>query len=239
MNNSEQHHNDTKEILLGRKVVRPEFTLFIEWFEETYNVEIANIIFDLVLFPNHKIKTPIPSLVITFKYTKDLNKFHDENLLMKDVEVKQLIGKKFKASLAEQGLSQKDVLNESDNTTESTKNVEDDTSVSFHSFEYIENSYVKRNVPEAKIDALLEKINNEDIYKISNNYSGITIILYTEEQVKKYRHTEEIEKWKDLFFEAIKEHNKLVFFERASLFISLTSKERLDEASSGELSKYQ
>lgn len=238
MNKGEQYYNATKEILLGKKVVRPEFKLFIEWFEKTYGVAIANIMFELVKYPNHRIKTPIPSLVIAFKYTKDFNKFYDKNLLVNDVEVKQLIGKEFKRILGEQGLRQEDVLKESDSTAEITKNIDDYVAVDFHSFEYIENSYVKRNVPEAKIDALLDKINNEDIYKISNNYSGITIIFYTEKQVKKYRDTEQNEKWKDLFFELIQEHNQLVFFKRECLFISLNSKERMDKASSGELSKY-
>ncbi len=238
-NDPQDHYNQTKQILLGQATVKPEFKPFIKWLEKTYGLAIANISFKLKTFPNRSIKTPIPFLSITFKYTKDCSQFNNENLSDTKNETKQVIAKKFKETLAAQGLSQADVLTDLNNTAENNKNLEDDALLEFNDFEYMERNLVQRNIPKAKIDALLEKLNNKDIYEVQNNYAGTTFILYTKKQEQEYRDTAEHEKWKDLFFALIQAHNQPLYFERDSLFIRLNSKETLDELSSGEMSNYR
>ena len=227
-----QCYLDTRDILLGKQSIDPTLKPFMEWFEKTYAQEIASVFLQLINFPNHVIKTPIPVLSIYFKHTKDLNKVREENPTINNRKTNQVIGEKFNEFIVAQGLNQEDVLNETDETKENSKNIGDIPWIYLYSFEYYELTYVKRSIHSSKLEALVKKINNKALSTIISDYSGITIILFTTVQASIYKNSEEVEKWKDLIFELIEAQNELVYFNRSYLkHEKVTSQESRDKFS--------
>ncbi len=45
---SDKDYKETKQIILGRRTMKPEFKPIAEWIDETYNVRTINIFYDTI-----------------------------------------------------------------------------------------------------------------------------------------------------------------------------------------------
>ena len=95
-------------------------------------------------------------------------------------------------------------------------------------FESIARIEANESVPEQKVKELKTKLDNNDIWEISRAFSGTTIFLHTDEQVKKYENSVEHKRWTDKYFELLSQYDEFGYFKREFFSIYLDSKENFD-----------
>lgn len=219
---SDKDYKETKQIMLGKKAMRPEFKPLAEWIDKTYGVKTINIFYDTID------KGTRPRLEICFEYSKEKSKFNGPNGLNFDSVKQKAIGKKFKETLKEQGLIQDSGLLGLFKMQATLKYKTDNVWVIYGDFEAIARIEANESVPEQKVKELKAELDNKDIWEISRAFSGTTIFLYTDEQVKKYENSEELKKWTDKYFELLSQHDEFGYFKRVFFSVYIDSKENFD-----------
>lgn len=219
---SDKDYKETKKILLGEKVMKPEFKPLAEWIDKTYGVKTINIFYDTID------KGIRPRLEICFEYLREKASFKGSNGLNFDSDKQKAIAKKFKETLEEQGLIEEggflELFKKSRYSEYKTENIW----VIYGDFESIAKIEANGSVPEEEVKALKKELNNQDIWEISRAFSGTTIFLYTDEQVKKYENSEEHKKWTDKYFELLSKYDQFGYFKREFFLVFLDSKENFD-----------
>lgn len=169
-----------------------------------------------------------PRLEICFEHPGEKAAFNLPDGWGFDPEKQKAIGEKFKETLKEQGLIQgKGLLGlfkKAATSIYKTENIR----VIYGDFESIARIEANESIPEEKIKALKEALNNQDIWEISRAFSGTTIFLHTDEQVKKYENTEIHKKWTDKYFELLSQYDQFGYFKRAFFSVHLDSKENFE-----------
>ena len=219
---SDKDYKETKQIMLGKKVMRPEFKPLAEWIDKTYGVKTINIFYDTIDKGNR------PRLEICFEHPKEKAQFNGPNGFNFDSGKQKAISKKFKETLKEQGLIPDSGLfglfKKQATSIYKTENIW----VIYGDFESIARIEANESVPEKKVKELKAELYNKDIWEISRAFSGTTIFLYTDEQVKKYENSEEHKKWTDKYFDLLSRHDKFGYFKREFFSVYLDSKENFD-----------
>lgn len=219
---SDKDYKETKQIMLGKKLIKPEFEPLAEWIDKTYGVKTINIFYDTID------KGTRPRLEICFEHPQEKAKFMGSNGFNFDTEKQKCIGEKFKDSLKEQGLIQETgflgLFKKSANSKYKTENIW----VIYSDFESIARIEANEGVPEEKVKALKNELNNQDIWEISRAFSGTTIFLYTDKQVKNYENSEEHKKWTDKYFDLLSQYDQFQYFKRGFFSVHLDSKENFD-----------
>jgi hypothetical protein len=199
---SDKDYKETKQIMHGKKVMQPEFKPLAEWIDKTYGVKTINIFYDTIDKGNR------PRLEICFEHPKEKAQFNGPNGFNFDSGKQKAIGKKFKETLKEQGLIPDSGLfglfKKQATSIYKTENIW----VIYGDFESIARIEANESVPEKKVKELKAELYNKDIWEISRAFSGTTIFLYTDEQVKKYENSEEHKKWTDKYFDLLSRHDK-------------------------------
>ena len=95
---SDKDYKETKQIMLGKKVMQPEFKPLAERIDKTYGVKTINIFYNTIDKGNR------PRLEICFEHPKEKDQFNGPNGFNFDSGKQKAIGKKFKETLKEQGL---------------------------------------------------------------------------------------------------------------------------------------
>ena len=70
---SDKDYKETKQIMLGKKVMQPEFKPLAEWIDKTYGVKTINIFYDTIDKGNR------PRLEIYFEHPKGKAQFNGPN----------------------------------------------------------------------------------------------------------------------------------------------------------------
>ncbi len=219
---SDKDFKETKQIMLGKKAMKPEFNPLSEWIDRTYGVKTINIFYDTID------KGTRPRLEICFEYSREKAQFNGPNGFNFDSDKQKAIGNKFKETLAKQGLIQESRLFGLFKKPATSKYKTENIWVFYGDFESIARTEANENVPESKVKALKNELDNKDIWEISRAFSGTTIFLYTDEQVKKYENSEEHKKWTDKYFELLSQYDEFGYFKREFFLVHLDSKENFD-----------
>ncbi len=204
---SDKDYKETKQIMLGNKEMKAEFKPLANWIDKTYGVKTINIYYDTID------KGTRPRLEICFEHPKEEALFNGPSRYSFDSKKQKAIGERFKKTLKEQGISKY-----------KTKNIW----VIYSNFESIAKIETNKSVPESKIKALQNELGNNDIWGISRAFSRVTIFLYTDEQVKKYKNSEEYKKWTDKYYELLIQYDEFGYFKRDLFSVYLDSKENFD-----------
>lgn len=219
---SDKDYKETKQIMLGNKTIKPEFKPLAEWIDKTYGVKTINIFYDTID------KGARPRLEICFEHPREKAVFIGQNGFNFDSDKQKEIGKKFKETLKGQGLIQDSGLLRLFKKPATSKYKTENIWVIYSDFESIARIEANESVPEEKVKALKNGLNNEDIWGISRAFSGTAIFLYTDAQVKKYENSEEHKEWTDKYFELLSQYDGFGYFKREFFSIHLDSKENFD-----------
>ena len=219
---SDKDYKETKQIMLGKKVMKPEFKPLADWIDKTYGVKTINIFYDTI-----DIGT-LPRLEICFEHTKEKAQFKGPNSFNFDSDKQKAIGKKFEETLKEQGLIQDSGLFGLFKKQATSKYKTENIWVIYGDFESIARIEANERVPEQKIKELKTEFDSKDIWEISRASSGATIFLHTDEQVKKYENSQEHKRWTDEYFKLLSQYDEFGYFKRELFSVCLDSKENFD-----------
>lgn len=219
---SDKDYKETKQIMLGTKAIKPEFKPLADWIDMTYGVKTINIFYDTID------KVARPRLEVCFEHPREKVVFVGKDGFNFDSDKQKAIGKKFEEILKRQGLIQENGLLGLFKKPATSKYKTENILVTYGDFESIARIEANESVPEEKIKALKKELNNDDVWEISRAFSGMTIFLYTESQVKKYENSEEHKEWTDKYFELLSKYDKFGYFKRECFSIYLDSKENFD-----------
>ena len=219
---SDKDYKETKQIMLGKKVMKPEFKPLADWIDKTYGVKTINIFYDTID------KGTRPRLEICFEHPKEKTQFKGPNSFNVDSEKQKAIGKKFKETLKEQGLIQDSGLFGLFKKQATSKYKTENIWVIYGDFESIARIEANERVPEQKIKELKTEFDSKDIWEISRASSGATIFLHTDEQVKKYENSQEHKRWTDEYFKLLSQYDEFGYFKRELFSVCLDSKENFD-----------
>jgi hypothetical protein len=219
---SDKDYKETKQIMLGKKAMKSEFKPLADWIDKTFNVKTINIYYDTI--DNGK----RPRLEICFEHPHESASFKGSNGFNFDSVKQKAIAEKFKETLREQGVIQKKKLLGLFKKSETIKYRAENIWVIYGDFESIARTEANESVLESKVKALKNELDNKDIWEISRAFSGTTIFLYTDEQVKKYENSEAHKKWTDKYFELLSQYDEFGYFKRDFFSVYLDSKENFD-----------
>ena len=161
---SDKDYKETKQIMLGKKVMQPEFKPLAEWIDKTYGVKTINIFYDTIDKGNR------PRLEICFEHPKEKAQFNGPNGFNFYSGKQKAIGKKFKETLKEQGLIPDSGLfglfKKQATSIYKTENIW----VIYGDFESIARIEANESVPEKKVKELKAELDNKDIWEISRAF---------------------------------------------------------------------
>jgi hypothetical protein len=219
---SDKDYKETKQILLGKKVLKPEFQPLAEWIDQTYGVKTINVFYDTID------KGTRPRLEICFEHPREKSLFKGPNGFNFDSDKQKAIGEKFKETLVKQGLIKESGLFGLFKKPPTSKYKTENIWVIYGDFESIARSEANESVPENKVKELKAELANKAIWKISRAFSGTTVFLYTDEQVKKYENSEEYKEWTNKYFDLLSQYDEFGYFKREFFSVYLDSKENFD-----------
>lgn len=219
---SDKDYRETKQIVRGKKAMKPEFKPLAEWIDKNYGVKTINVFYDTID------KGTRPRLELCFEHPREKAVFNEPNGFNFGTDKQKAIGKKFKETLKEQGLIQESGLLGLFKKPPLSKYKTENILVIYGDFESIARIETNESVPEEKVKALKKELDNPDIWEISRAFSGTTIFLYTDEQVKKFENSEEHKNWTDKYFKLLSEYDEFGYFKREFFSVYLDSKENFD-----------
>lgn len=220
---SDKDYRETKQIMLGKKVMNPDFKPLADWIDKKFNVKTLNIKYDTID------KGTRPRLGIFLETTRDANSFHENGQFTNfDSKKQKQIADKFKQSLKEQGLIKKKKLIDYFKNSHAGEYKTDNIWIYTSAFEPIAQSEANGKIPENKLQELKREFNNKELWEISRVFAGATFFFYTDEQVKKYENSETVKEWTDKYFELLTQYDEFKYFKRDSFSIYLDSKENFD-----------
>ena len=220
---SDKEYKATKQILLGKSTMNPEFRKLADYIDHAFGVKTINIIYDTID------KEKRPRLNICFEFESEKQSFNENNgHFTFDSKKQKVIAKKFKQTLEEQNILKRKGLFDFFKTSRIKKYKTDKVWVYYSAFEPIAKIEANENVPQDKIIQLKKELNCADLWEISRAFSGITFFLYTEEQVKYYENNETRKIWADKYFDLLEPYNEFGYFQREKLNLYLDSKENFD-----------
>ena len=218
---SDKEYKDTKRIMLGKKEMKPEYIELAEWIDKTYEVKTINIIYDTFIAARKKQSR----LQICFEFKSESLKFQDGPLGNFHETKQTAIAQKFTEILkTEKSANSGKLLN----IFRKSKYITDNILIVFSAFEPIARIEANESVPESKVKALKQELENKDIWKISRAFGGSTIFLHTDAQVKKYENSAEHKKWTDKYFDLLSLYDEFGYFKREFFSVYLDSKENFD-----------
>lgn len=219
---SDKEYKETKQIMLGKSNMNPDFRKLADDIDQTFKVKTINIIYDTI------VKEKIPRLNICFEFEHEKQSFNEENAINFDRRKQKLIADKFKQSITEQGLIKKKRFFEFFSKPDSEKYKTENIWIYYSAFEPIAKIETIESISQDKIDQLKSDLKCKELWEISRCFSGTTFFVYTDEQVKQYENSEIEKLWAEKYFEILEPYNEFEYFKRDKFYIYLDSKENFD-----------
>ena len=193
---SDRDYKITKSIKHGKRVLDSPYYELAQWIKSEFHVVVLNVYYDLIKPENR------PRLNIVFEFQNDNAKFYNDQLGGYNEEKQKIIATKFIELLRDSRLKDKKwyqrIIDRID-TGIDTRNMW----VTFSSFEKIAKQEIGGKISEIEIKKLKEKLNDKNIWKISNFSGFLTLFYYTEDQVIKSKDTDIDQKLREEFYEII------------------------------------
>ena len=217
---SDKDYKTTKKIKQNISNIKEEFEPLAKWIDEKYDVKTLNLIFDYI--DNDKSH---PRLQVCLEYAKDKGKFMNNRTYNFDERKQNEISEKFAEITSDYELKNKpNWIKKILGLTYKSNNLY----VYFTDFESIAKIEANEKITENQIKKLQAKIDNKELWTISRAFSGVTYFLYTDEQLKKYQDSETLKKWKNEYYELLKEYDEFGYFKNDYFYFGLDSKENFD-----------
>ncbi|PRD54691.1 hypothetical protein [Sphingobacterium gobiense] len=220
---SDKEYKVTKQIMLGRATINPDFIELANFIDQTFDVKTVNIFYDTID------KGKRPRLNICFEFEREKQIFNEKgghvNL---DSEKQKIIADKFSQTLKEQKIIRRKGLFDVFTKSKKEKFRPDNVCVYYSAFEPIARIEANENVPKEKIAQLKKGLNSKDLWEISRCFSGTTFFLYTDHQMKQFENSDVRKLWADKYFDLLEPYNEFGYLKREKFNINLDSKENFD-----------
>lgn len=203
---SDEEYKATKQIILGKKSLNPDFLELADFIDHSFGVKTINIIYDE--FGDDK----RPRLNICFETAQEKRSFDNKSDYNFNSRKQKLIAAKFAEIYR--------ATDEKYNTN--------DVWVYYSAFEPIARSEANESIPLEKVAALKEELGNKDLWEISRLFWAATFFVYTDKQKKLYENSDERKAWANKYFDLLEPYNQFGYFKRDTFHIYLDSKENFD-----------
>lgn len=221
---SDKEYKVTKQIMLGKSKLNPEFLELANFIDTTFKVNTINIIYDTID------KEKRPRLNICFEFEREKQSFNEDNGHFNfDSKKQKIIADKFKQTLENQKIIKKKGLFDFFTKSQTEKYKTDNIWIYYSAFEPIARIEANENVPQDKVVQLKKELDNKELWEISRAFSGTTFFLYTDEQAKHYENSETKKIWADKYFDILEPYNEFGYYKRDCFNIYLDSKENFDK----------
>jgi hypothetical protein len=219
----DKEYKQTKQIMLGKKTMNPDFRPLADFIDRRFGVRTINIVYDTIDNGTR------PRIGIYFEFSHEKQSFNENNGDVNfDSKKQKLIADKLRQTIIEQGLIKNRGLFNLLTKTETAKYQTDNIWVYYSAFEPIARNEANESIPQVKVMQLKTELNCKDLWEISRCFSGTTFFLYTDEQVKQYENSETRKMWADKYFDLLEPYNEFDYFERDKFNVFLDSKENFD-----------
>lgn len=218
---SDKEYKATKQIMLGKATMPPDFTELADFIDTTFGVKTINIIYDTID------KGGYPRLNICFEFEQEKQSFNNGYFNL-DSRKQKIISDKFKKTVRDQQMLTRKGLFSFFTKSRSERYKTNNVWVYYSAFEPLARAEANWNVPQHKVVQLKKDLNNGDLWEISNSFSTTTFFLYTDEQVRRYEGSEVRKLWANKYFDILDPYNEFGYFKRDEFNILLDSKENFD-----------
>ena len=219
---SDKEYKATKQIMLGKATMNPDFRRLADFIDQTFNVTTINIIYDTID------KEKRPRLNICFEFESEKRIFYTDSGNGFNSKKQKIIAEKFRTIMKERKNVENEgffgFLTKSKYEKYKTNNIW----IVFSAFEPIARIEANENISQDKVNQLKKEIDNKDIWEISRCFSGTTFFLYTDQQIKEYEQSDARKLWAEKYFDLLEPHNEFGYFKRDKFNIYLDSKENFD-----------
>ncbi len=153
---SDEENKLTKQVLLGKTTIHPDFLPLAYIIDKTYKVRTINIVYDTID------KGTRPRIGIYFEFEWEKQSFNENNGVANfDRKKQKIIAATFKQTLVEQGLTKNKGLFDVWTTSENEKYQTENIWVYYCSFEPIARNEANESVPQDKVMQLKSELNPE------------------------------------------------------------------------------
>ena len=223
IHSADNEYKLTKQIMLGKSSINPDFLPLADFIDKTFNVRPINIVYDSI---NNGTR---PRIGIYFELEREKQSFYENNgVLSFDSSKQKLIADKFRQSIIEQGLNSQNRFFDFWAKPKDEKYQVENIVVYYSAFEPIAKEEANRSISQEKITQLQKELDCNDLWEISKCFSETTFFLYTDEQVKEYKNSDARKMWANKYFDLLEAYNQFGYFKRAEFNIHLDSKENFD-----------
>lgn len=218
---SKKAYINTREVILGHKNPNPEMEKLISWMNENYNVNVKNIFYSTTF------RSKIPTLEVCLEFKNELSVFLDETKLSFDPIIQKNTINQFVEILIYENLHKKYAhlfqyyLDAENKIT--------DFYVKFCAFAPKARAEANQNIPNEELEALKNKVGNDILWEISRHLDHATFFVYSNEQIEKYKNSESLKKWTEMYFYLLKEHDEFNYFEKNKFSMNIESKENFEQ----------
>jgi hypothetical protein len=217
----------TKELLLNKKSMHPIFQSLAQWIHHTYGVQPINILYDTI---DHGTRS---RLEIILEYPDDRALFINPLTNVFDTQKQQAIAHTFRELLSHPNQSAAYESRGAEDFPVSRDQVTQQIWVIFSDFSSVARIDANESIPQEEIQSLKERLNNDAIWEISRSFAGTTFFLYTESQVKAYRHSDTFLFWTDQYFRLLTQYDPFNYFKKDTFSLYLDSKENFENNHGG------
>lgn len=166
---SDKEYKLTKQIMLGKATMNPDFLPLADYIDKTFGVRTINIVYDTID------KGARPRIGIYFEFEWEKQSFNENNGVVNfDSKKQKLIADKFKQTITEQGVIKKKGLFDFFTKQENGKYQSDNVWVYYSAFEPIAKDGANESIPQDKVMQLKTELNCKDLWEISRCFSGTT-----------------------------------------------------------------
>ncbi|CAM3103625.1 hypothetical protein [Flavobacterium frigoris] len=205
VSSGDKEYIESKAIKKGLKTMNSPFSDLANWIEIRFGVKPLNIVYDIL---EHNKR---PRLQVIFEKYNDIVSFKAENGLFPNSERQSIVENAFR------NLIRND-----------KKYFTDNLYVIFNSFEPIAKEEANSKINNLKLDKLKEDLKSEEIWEIRKNFNSGIFFFYTDEALNKNNNIETKQKFKNEYFQLIKECDEFGYLDEVNFSIKLDSKENFD-----------
>ncbi|CAL2075434.1 hypothetical protein [Tenacibaculum sp. 190524A02b] len=203
---SDIKYKETKLVKQGKNKIAKKFKYFSNWFSETYNVKVINI---LESFNESVNRLEIDIHVETIK--EELKLIMSGEYCFNDIDTKK----------------QKEIVEKYIQLNPYQKI--DDIFIYCFAFERIAKHEVTWLIPESKIEKIYKELELLEIWKILSCMEYVTLFVYKDDQIDKMKNSTEFKFIEEKYFELIKEYDEFNYWKREDIKIRVDSKENFDD----------
>jgi len=208
----DKEYIESKLIKQGKSKIRKEFTQFINWIYEEYEIKPLNVTYEIIELTNR------PRIMIILEFEQEKNKFLRDRFFP-DKEKEKNIHSWLVNNLAP------------------NFNL-DNLFIVFSDFESIAKQEATSKIPTQMIEELEEELNLKDLWKIFKFWYIPTFFFYKDNQIEEYSKNG-IEKYlANCYFDLLKEFDEFDYIKREDFKIKLDSKENFDKNYNGSWFAY-